>query len=85
MKNLIDPIDRAVLLKELSPDRFLRTTRKGGNEIYRINAENAPNVLQESGRLRELTFRAAGGGTGEEVDLDAHDFGPYAYEQLIVW
>ena len=85
MKNLIDPIDRALLLKELSTDRFLRTTRKGGNEIYRVNAENAPNVLQEIGRLRELTFRAAGGGTGEEVDLDAHDFGPYAYEQLIVW
>ena len=85
MKNLIDPIDRAVLLKELSTDRFLRTTRKGGNEIYRINCHNAPNVLQEIGRLRELTFRTSGGGTGEEVDLDEHDFGPYAYEQLIVW
>ena len=85
MKKIIDPVDRAVLLKELSPARFLRATRKGGNEIYRVNADNAPNVLREIGRLRELTFRAAGGGTGEEIDLDAHDFGPYAYEQLIVW
>ena len=85
MKKIINPIDSAVLRQELSPERFLRSTRKGGNEIYRINATNSPHVLQEIGRLRELTFRAAGGGTGQEVDLDDHDFGPYAYEQLIVW
>ena len=85
MKTIIDPIDRNLLRQELNSERFLRTTRKGGNEIYRVNAANAPAVLQEIGRLRELTFRAAGGGTGEEQDLDAHDFGPYAYDQLIVW
>lgn len=85
MKKIIEPIDRALLRKELSRECFLRTTRKGGNEIYRINASTAPNVLQEIGRLRELTFRAAGGGTGQELDLDEHDFGPYAYQQLIVW
>ncbi len=85
MKEIIDPIEKSVLKAELNTGRFLRTTRKGGNEIYRINCHNAPNVLQEIGRLRELTFRNSGGGTGEEVDLDEHDFGPYAYEQLIVW
>jgi hypothetical protein len=85
MKEIIDPVDKSVLKAELNAERFLRTTRKGGNEIYRINCHNAPNVLQEIGRLRELTFRTSGGGTGEEVDLDEHDFGPYAYEQLIVW
>jgi hypothetical protein len=85
MKEIIDPIDKSVLKAELNAERFLRTTRKGGNEIYRINCHNAPNVLQEIGRLRELKFRTSGGGTGEEVDLDEHDFGPYAYEQLIVW
>lgn len=85
MKEIIDPIEKSVLKAELSKERFLRTTRKGGNEIYRINCHNAPNVLREIGRLRELTFRNSGGGTGEELDLDEHDFGPYAYEQLIVW
>lgn len=85
MKEIIDPIEKSVLKAELNTERFLRTTRKGGNEIYRINCHNAPHVLQEIGRLRELTFRNSGGGTGEEVDLDEHDFGPYAYEQLIVW
>ncbi|MEN9743149.1 MAG: hypothetical protein RLZZ65_954 [Bacteroidota bacterium] len=85
MKDLIAPIDRNILKAELNADRFLRKTRKGENEIYRVNCHNAPQVLQEIGRLRELTFRASGGGTGEKVDLDEHDFGPYAYEQLIVW
>ena len=85
MKQIIDPIDRSLLKEELNAARFLRSTRKGGNDIYRVNAHNAPNVLREIGRLRELTFRAAGGGTGAELDLDEHDFGPFAYEQLIVW
>jgi len=85
MKQIIEPIDRSLLREELNATRFLRSTRKGGNEIYRVNAHNAPNVLREIGRLRELTFRAAGGGTGAELDLDEHDFGPFAYEQLIVW
>ncbi|MFM8596044.1 MAG: GNAT family N-acetyltransferase [Flavobacteriales bacterium] len=85
MKALIAPIDKSILKAELNADRFLRKTRKGDNEIYRVNCHNSPNVLNEIGRLRELTFRAAGGGTGEALDLDTHDFGPYAYEQLIVW
>jgi hypothetical protein len=85
MKKVIEPIDRVLLLQELNADRFLRKTRKGGNEIYSVNAANSPAVMQEIGRLRELSFRAAGGGTGEEIDLDDHDFGPYAYDQLIVW
>lgn len=85
MKALIAPIDKSVLKVELNAQRFLRKTRKGDNEIYRVNCHNAPNVLREIGRLRELTFRASGGGTGEDMDLDVHDFGTYAYEQLIVW
>lgn len=85
MKAIIEPIDKALLKQELNANTFLRSTRKGGNEIYRVNALNAPNVLKEIGRLRELTFRTAGGGTGQELDLDDYDFGPYAYEQLIVW
>jgi hypothetical protein len=50
-----------------------------------VNCHNAPNVLKEIGRLRELSFREAGGGTGKSCDLDEFDFGPSAYQQLIVW
>ena len=85
MEKIIDRIDRELLKKELNKDRFLRTTRKGGNEIYSVNIHNSPNVLQEIGRLRELTFRTSGGGTGKSLDLDEFDEGPYCYEQLIVW
>jgi hypothetical protein len=85
MEPNIDRIDREILKKELNSDRFLRTTRKGGTEIYSVDIHNAPKVLQEIGRLRELTFRASGGGTGKALDLDEYDEGPYCYSQLIVW
>jgi hypothetical protein len=41
--------------------------------------------LQEIGRLREVTFRASGGGTGLKVDLDEYDVNEHCYQQLIVW
>ncbi len=85
MENIIDPIEKAVLVKELSKDRFLRTTRKGGNEIYCVDIHNAPNVVQEIGRLREVTFRHSGGGTGLPLDLDNFDTSENCYKQLIVW
>jgi hypothetical protein len=85
MKPIRQAIPIEVLKAELNHDRFLRVTRKGGNEIYVVNCHNSPNVLEEIGRLREVTFRAAGGGTGESIDLDEYDLGEFAYEQLIVW
>ena len=85
MEPIIDPIDRDILESELTQERFLRTTRKGGNEIYCVNIHNAPNVVREIGRLREVTFRASGGGTGMALDLDEYDTSDNCYDQLIVW
>ena len=85
MEKIIDPIDKTILKAELSENRFVRVTRKGDNEIYIVNQQNAPNVLQEIGRLREVTFRASGGGTGLSVDLDDYDTNIICYQQLIVW
>ena len=70
---IIQPIDKEVLKSELTPDKRLRMTDKSNNEIYVITAHNAPNVMQEIGRLREIAFREAGGGTGKEVDIDEFD------------
>jgi len=81
----IAPIDRALLKKELNDEHFIRQTRKGGNEIYSVDIHSAPNVLKEIGRLREVTFRASGGGTGKELDLDHYDTDEVCYQQLIVW
>lgn len=82
---IIPPVPVELLVKELTEERFLRKTGKGDNEIYVVNAKNSPNVLREIGRLRELTFASAGGGTGKEVDLDDYDIGDNMYEQLVLW
>lgn len=79
------PIPLDLILKELNAERFLRKTGKGDNEIYIVNNQNSPNVVKEIGRLRELTFASAGGGTGKPLDLDDFDTGEYAYEQLVLW
>jgi hypothetical protein len=85
MKSIIDPIDISLLKKELSADKKVRDTNFGNNEIFIINCHNAPNTMKEIGRLRELSFREAGGGTGKEEDIDAFDTSENPYQQLIVW
>ena len=82
---IIAPIPAEVLKRELTPDRQLRMTNKSNNEIYIVTAHNAPNVLLEIGRLREIAFREAGGGTGKDCDLDEFDTCENCYKQLIVW
>ena len=84
-QTIIAPIPKEVLLSELTPEHQLRMTNKSNNEIYIITAHNAPNVMREIGRLREITFREAGGGTGKDCDIDEFDICDNCYKQLIVW
>ena len=70
MQPVIYPIEKKKLIAELTEEHFMRKTNKGGNEIYTFDAHSAPNLMQEVGRIRELTFRSAGGGTGKETDID---------------
>jgi len=85
MKQIISDVPVEKLEQELNKERFLRKTNNGGNEIYVVNYHNSPNVVMEIGRLREITFRYAGGGTGKEADIDIYDTAEEAYEQLVVW
>lgn len=85
MKPIIDPVDRKLLEAELTRDLFVRHTNKGNNEIYIVTHHNAPNVMREIGRLREVSFRHSGGGTGEPLDIDHYDTDEVCYEQLIVY
>lgn len=85
MEKIIDPISRDLIKQELTAERRLRTTNKAGNEIYVVTYQQAPNVVREIGRLREIAFRAAGGGTGLSLDLDEFDTCEHPYYQLIVW
>ncbi len=82
---IIAPIAKELLKSELTPDKQLRMTNKSNNEIYVITWHNAPNVMKEIGRLREIAFREAGGGTGKEMDIDDFDTCQNCYKQLIVW
>ena len=84
-EHLISPVNRNILKRELTPERFLRPTRMGKNNVYIFDGVNAPNLMKEGGRLRELTFRDAGAGIGTALDLDKYDTGEYKCRQLIVW
>ena len=82
---IIEAVPRELLLAELTDERFVRKTNKGGNDIYIIDHKNAPNTLREIGRLREIAFRDSGGGSGLDCDLDELDTSEQPYKQMIVW
>lgn len=84
MKPIIAPVETEILLHELE-GHLLRPSNKAGNLIYDITAHECPNVMREIGRLREISYRAGGGGTGKELDIDDQDIMPRPYHQLIVW
>ena len=84
-QKIIDPIPHELIEAELTGDKFLRDTNKGGNQIYVVDAHNSPNTMREIGRLREIAFRMAGGGTGKECDIDEFDTMDPPCRQLIVW
>lgn len=85
MEEIIDKVERSLILEELTPDRMLRKSNKAGNLIYVLDAHSAPNTMREIGRLREIAFRAAGGGTGKACDIDRFDLMDPPCRQLIVW
>ena len=85
METIISPVDRALIEKELNEDRFIRDTNNANNKIFVITHHDSPNTMREIGRLREMTFRDAGGGTGKALDLDQYDTDETPFKQLIVW
>lgn len=84
-EKIIEPVPIGLIEAELTPERFLRHTNKGNNEIYVLDGREAKNVMREIGRLREIAFRTAGGGTGKACDIDEYDLMDPPCRQLIVW
>lgn len=82
---IIQPVDIDLIESELTPERFLRSTNKGNNELYVVTAHDSPNTMREVGRLRETAFRMAGGGTGKDCDIDEFDMMEHPCRQLVVW
>ena len=85
MKEIIPRVDRELLEKELLKCRFVKKTNLGENKIYIFTYQDSPILMRELGRLREITFREAGGGTGKELDIDKFDTSEKPFKQLIVW
>ena len=85
MQNIIEPVNKVLLERELTEEKLLRKTNNADNLLYDVNFHDSPSVLKEIGRLREVSFRTAGGGTGKDYDLDGYDTAEVPYQQLIVW
>ena len=85
MKNIIPPVDKQTLKSELKKIRFIRKTVRGGNEIYSFSSKESEALMDEIGRLREISFRAGGGGTGKDKDIDRYDTAANPFRQLLLW
>lgn len=85
MEEIIAKVPRELIKQELTEECKLRRTNKSGNDVYVVTWQDSPNTLREIGRLREIAFRAAGGGSGKSMDLDEFDTCDNSYKQLIVW
>ena len=86
MKPVVDPLPREQIIDELKRVKPLRRTNNGSNEVYIFDNNTSPVLMHEVGRVREITFRHAGGGTGKEIDIDDFDTAPEdPQRQLIVW
>ena len=83
---IVDPLPREQIVAELTKDKLLRRTNNGSNEVYVFDNNTSPLLMHEVGRVREITFRHAGGGTGKEIDIDDFDTTiTDPQRQLIVW
>lgn len=80
-KSLIRPIDKKLLKHEVDNLSSIGST-KDGKKIFVTTKYKSPNILSEIARLRELTFRKVGEGTGKMLDLDKYDG---YYSHLVVW
>lgn len=83
MKTIAAEIPGSNLLAEmqyLGPQQMLHETRDFA--VFVTEAARTPRIIAEIGRLREITFRRAGEGTGREKDLDSFDS---YYRHLVLW
>lgn len=85
MQPIISPVDPQLIEQEMTSSTFVRETNKAGNAVHIFRSNEAPNTMREVARLREMSFRLGGGGSGNELDIDRYDTMNFPYGQLIVW
>ena len=80
---VIDAVPKQTLVDEIADlpnDQML--LQQGEFDVFFMRKHQCPSLMRELGRLRELTFRDVGEGTGLEIDIDRFDD---TYLQLVVW
>lgn len=80
-KNVIHPVNKFEMRQEIENAQHLGET-DDGMKILLMRHEQAPNTMREIARLREITFRKVGEGTGQKADTDKYDF---YYHHLVLW
>jgi putative hemolysin len=78
---VIQPVDKQKIKMQLNNSEFIGQTNDG-KKIYLVNYSNAQDVIREIARLREITFRKVGEGTGRNKDFDTFD---KHYKHLVLW
>jgi hypothetical protein len=81
LDDIIAPVSRELLISELQYAQLLGKT-KDNIGVYTTKTKHTPNILTEISRLREITFRAVGEGTGKSHDFDFFD---NYYTHLFLW
>ena len=83
-KKIVKPVSVNVIDKEINElDRLDKRLLKSKNySVYLADAKLIPNIIQEIGRLREITFREVGEGTNNPIDLDKFDS---YYHHMFLW
>ena len=80
-KTIIHPVPRKILKSELLQNDLIGKT-SDGMQIFLVDYENGKNVMMEIARLREITFRKVGEGTGKSFDFDEYDV---YYRHIVLW
>lgn len=82
-EKIIEPVSPELIIREIEQLTFSNLIASQANfDVVVAAAKQIPNTLTEIGRLREITFRSVGEGTGKPLDLDEFDL---YYLQLIIW
>lgn len=83
-KEIAKPANHHLILEEMAELKKgdSRLLQSKNYEVYLVTADKIPNILHEIGRLREITFREAGEGTNESLDLDKYD---KYYHHMFLW
>lgn len=84
-QEIIPPVALSLLEKEINSLELIRKTELAGNEIYITTYQQSPAITREIGRLREVAFRALGGGSGKSIDIDKYDTMLSPFKQMFVW